>query len=140
MPVSVDNIRSPLEIALFSITPAIATAWENQDFSPPAAGTPWQEVKIVFNEPDNSSMGVSHYQERGVMMVALHYPASQGAHAAQARAELIRTKFARGATFANGGVTTLIEKTPRIGAGMKNTTQDEWVLPVTVRFKADMFL
>ena len=140
---SVEKVRTALEVAVFAMTPTLLTSWENQDFTPPAqttAGIPWQEVRFIFNEPDNSALGPSYYQERGVMQIVLHYPAGKGAHAAAARAELIRTTFARGESFSNGGVTTLIEKTPRIGQGILDAVHREWVLPVLIRFKADIFL
>lgn len=136
---SVEKVRAALEVALFAMTPALATEWENQSFTKPAVGTPWQSVKFIFIPPDNSAMGSSYHQERGVMQVVLHYPAGTRVHAAAARAELIRTTFARGATFTNSGVTTLIEATPHIGQGMSDTLNNEWVLPVRVRFKADIF-
>ena len=135
-----EKVRTAIEIALYAMTPTLLTAWENQEFTPPAAGTAWQEVRFMLNEPDNSAMGPSYYQERGVMQVALHYPPGAGPHAAGARAELLRTTFARGATFINGGVTTLIEKTPRIGQGVLDSVRREWVVPVFIRFKADIFL
>lgn len=136
---AVDKVRTPLEIALFAMTPALATAWENKDFTPPAAGTPWQEVRFLFEEPDNSAMTPSYFQERGVMQIALHYPAGRGVHDAAARAELVRSTFPRGAGFSNGGVNTVIEKTPKIGQGMLDSVRREWVVPVLIRFKADIF-
>ena len=135
---SLNNIRAPLEVALFSILPKIETAWENVEFTP-TPGTPWQEVRFLFNEPDNSTLYDGYHQERGVVQIALHYPVNRGAHAAAERAELIRAVFRRGATFTNGGVTTQIESTPRIGSGMVDEQEKEYVLPVYVRFKTDVF-
>jgi len=140
---SLNNIRTPLEIALHAITPKLPTQWENTAYAR-EQGTdgvmkPWQEVRFLLNEPDNSTLYDGYHQERGVMQVALHYPAYAGAHPAAERAELIRGVFRRGATFTNGGVTTQIEATPRVGAGMVDSVEQEYVLPVYIRFKTDVF-
>lgn len=134
---SIEKVRTALEIALHTMTPALATAWENQDFDP-AAGTPYQEVHLIPAIPDNSTMGDGHYRERGLLQVSLKYPVNGGTAAAMARAQLIRAKFFRGASFTNGGVTTRISATPEIGRGL--VVNDRWVLPVSIRYFADVFV
>lgn len=133
---SVIKCRQALEVGLFGITPALATAWENQPHTP-TTGTPYQRVTLVPSMPDNSTFGDDHYQERGLMFIELHYPINNGSVAAATRAELIRTTFKRGASFANGGVTVIIEKTPEIGQGMVDGAF--WVLPVRIRYSAEVF-
>lgn len=118
------------------MTPALATAWENQNFSP-VPDTPYQEVHLIPASPDNSTMGDSHYRERGILQVSLKYPVNGGAAAAMARAELIRDTFFRGASFTSGGVTTRISATPNIGRG--TVVSDRWVLPVSISYFADIF-
>jgi hypothetical protein len=114
------SIRAALENALNGITPALATAWENQSFTPPATGTPYQIVNILFATPSNATYGSEH-QELGYMQVKLMYPPQAGPGAAAARAELLRITFARGATFTGGGVNVNISRTPEITPG---TTED----------------
>jgi hypothetical protein len=133
---SIDKVRSALEIALYTMTPALATAWENQDFAP-VAGTPYQEATLLPASPDNSTMGDGHYRERGILQITLKYPIGAGATAAMARAQLIRATFFRGASFTSGGVTTRIPSMPEIGRGM--VVEDRWVLPVSIRYFADVF-
>lgn len=133
---SVAKVRAALEIGLHTMTPALATAWENQDFQP-TAGTPYQTAHLLPAMPDNATMGDEHYRERGILQVSLHYPVNGGAAAAMARAELVRATFFRGASFTNGGVTSRISATPEIGRGV--VVKDRWVLPVSIRYFADVF-
>lgn len=133
---SLDKVRTALEIALHTMTPAMATAWENQDFSP-TPGTPYQEAHLIPAFPDNSTMGDGHYRERGILQVSLKYPVNVGTATPMARAKLIRDTFFRGASFTSGGVTTRIGTTPVIGRGM--VVNDRWVLPVSVSYFADVF-
>ena len=112
---SIESIKAALETALNGLSPSLDTAWENMNFAPPSMGTPWQECKISFLEPNNTTIASGYHREVGVMSVVLHYPPNAGSKDAFARAEMIRTLFYVGATFSYGGVTTQIDKTPRIG-------------------------
>ena len=130
------NVRQALEVGLFAMTPTLATAWENQPYTPQSS-VPYQRVTLVPSMPDNTTFGDGHYQERGLLFIELHYPINNGSVTAATRAELIRTTFNRGASFTNGGVTVVIEKTPEIGQG---TVQDAfWVLPVRCHYYAEVF-
>lgn len=133
---SIDKVRTALEIALHTMVPALATVWENQDFAP-VAGTPYQEAYLLPAPPDDSTMGDTHYRERGIFQVTLKYPVGVGSATAMARAQLIRATFFRGASFTSGGVTTRIPSKPEIGRGI--VVNDRWVLPVSIRYFADVF-
>ena len=130
------NVRQALEVGLFAMTPPLPTSWENQNFIP-VTGVSYQRVTLVPSMPDNSTFGDGHYQERGLLFIELHYPINNGSVTAATRAELIRTTFKRGASFTNGGVTVIIEKTPEIGQGM--VLDAFWVLPVRCRYYAEVF-
>lgn len=145
------KIRAAMEVALDAMTPAIDTAWENAAFAPrgtvdaghriegiPYAqgdGTPYQQVHILFAQPDNETFGSAHV-ERGFMQVALKYPLMAGTAAVTARAELLRSTFYRGQSFSSGGVTVIIEKTPEIGSG--SVDGDRFVVIVKIRFFANI--
>ena len=133
---SVAKVRTALEIALHTMTPAMATAWENQDYAP-VAGTAYQTAYLLPAAPDNATKGDRHYREQGILQVSLNYPVNVGTATAMARAELIRSTFFRGASFTSGTVTTRISATPEIGRGM--VVNDRWVLPVSIRYFADVF-
>lgn len=129
-------VRAALETALAAISPALATAWENVDFTPPATSTAYQNVTLMFAQPDNASYGAG-YRELGIMQVDLNYPQQSGPSAAYTRAELLRTTFRRGATFSSGGVSVVVDRTPDIMAGRNEAGR--YVLPVRVRFFAQLF-
>jgi len=112
-----------------------ATAFENVAFAPPLLSVPYQECFILFARPDNSEFGDRH-QELGYMQVNLKYPLQAGTSAIGARAELLRTTFKRGNTFASGGVTTMVTDTPEIGQGEPDGTM--YSLPVKIRFVAQV--
>jgi len=130
---SVVACRAALETALNGMT-ALATAWENSPYTP-IAGTPYQQVHILFADPDNLEYGRRH-RELGYMQVKLMYPLQVGTATVAARAELIRTTFYRGASFTSGGVTVIVEKTPEVGSGQ--VEGDRWAVPVRVRFFANV--
>lgn len=112
---SVVKIRAALETALNSMSPALATAWENMAFVQ-TSGVPYQQAVVLFATPSNREFG-SRHQERGYMQVRLLYPLQVGTAAIAARAELLRTTFKRGNTFANGGVTVMVSSTPEVSSG-----------------------
>ena len=131
---SVVKIRAALETALNGMTPAMATAWENAAFVP-VPGTPYQQVNVLFATPLNAEIG-SRHQEIGYMQVKLMYPLQVGTATSSVRAELIRATFKRGATFSNGGITTMITDTTEISPG--SIDGDRYSLPVKIKFVAQI--
>jgi len=131
---SIVAIRAALEVALNAMSPALSTAWENAAFAP-VPGTPYQAVSLKWAQPDNVEFG-SRHRELGFMEVKLMYPLQVGTSVAAARAELLRTTFYRGASFASGGVTVRIDKTPEVSPGA--VEGDRFALPVKVRFFANI--
>lgn len=129
-------IRAALETQLSGIAPAIATAWENVDFLPPDVSTPYQEVHLLFSDPENPEMSAG-YREVGYMQVKLHYPIGAGSAAAATRATLVRNAFTKGMSFNTGNVVVTILKTPTIGGG--SVDEDKWVVPIKVPFFANFF-
>lgn len=129
---SVTAIRAALETALAAMTPALATAWENAEYTP-VQGTPYQRVTLMLAEPDNSEIG-PQFVQRGMLQVSLFYPDGPGPAAATTRAELIQTAFARGHSFTSGGITVTVEKTPEIATAMQD--EDRFHVPVRIRFYA----
>ena len=129
------NIRAALETALNGMSPALATAWENNAFAPPASTVAYQKAFVMFATPDNPEMGASH-QELGIFQVTLCYPLQIGTGAVAARAEALRTTFRRGFSFTSSGVTVNITKTPEIGAG--TVAGDRFEMPVKIRFMAQI--
>ena len=132
---SIVAVRRALEGALNGMTPALSTAWENAKFSP-VTGTPYQTAHLMSAEPDNPVYG-DEYVEQGIFQITLYYPEGNGPAAAMTRAELIRDTFYRGATFTNGGISVIIQRTPEIAPG--DSESGRYVLIVRVRYFANVF-
>lgn len=126
-------VRAALETALAAMSPAVATAWENVPFNPPAASIPYQAAFLLPAAPDNAEYGSAH-REQALFQVSLFYPLQAGSAAAAARAELLRTTFKRGATFTSSGVKVVVTDTPEVSQG--TVDGDRWFLPVKVRVSA----
>lgn len=129
---SLAQVRAALETQLNSITPALATAWENAVYKP-IAGTPYQQVSLLRAQPDNPEIGAA-FSERGFLQANLFYPKEAGPGAAEARAELIRSAFPFRASFVSGGVTVNIIATPEVAPA--RAEDDRFLVPVRIRFSA----
>lgn len=125
-------VRQALEAALAAMSPALATAGENANYSP-VPGTPYQQVYLLLAQPANDEFSAVH-REQGFLQVDLKYPLGKGTKDAITRAELIRTTFPRGASFTASGVTVNINRTPEIMPG--RTEEDRFVVPVRIPFHA----
>jgi hypothetical protein len=128
-------IRAALETAIATITPAISTEYENTDFDPPSSAIPYQSVEIKPLPANNAVYGDT-YREEGFMQVWLRYPRNVGTADVNARAMLVRDKFARGTSWSSGGVTTRILRTPSINEGFSDGSR--WVVMVSIRYFADI--
>ncbi len=129
----VSLIRAMLESRLNTLSPALATAWENVPYTP-VAGTAYQAAYLLTATPENPTMGDEFYRERGIFQITLFYPLQAGTATAAARAESIRTLFKRGTSITSGGITVIIETTPEIAQG--RVDGDRWALPIKIRWFA----
>ena len=128
------TIAAILETALATISPSIAYAYENVPYTP-VEGVPYGAVYVLPAEPDNIEIGPG-YTERGIFQINLFYPTKTGRAAALAQAALIRAKFPVASTFASGGVTVIIKKTPEIAPA--RIEDDRFLVPVRIRFEAHL--
>lgn len=124
-------IRKMLETRLGTMSPALATAYENVSFTP-STGIPYQRVNLLPATPDNPTIGGNYYQEQGLFQVTLCYPKNAGANAAQTRAEAIRAHFERGLSLTDTGVTLTIRRTPRIAPAFVDDAF--YCIPVTIEY------
>ncbi|WP_434033718.1 phage tail terminator-like protein [Cupriavidus sp. a3] len=125
-------VRKALETRLNAMAPALATAWQNVQFTP-AAGVPYQRADLLLGAPENPAYG-DYYREVGVLQVSLMYPSGAGPGAAEARAAAIRDWFKRGTTLVADGIEVVVQRTPTIAAGYADG--DRWRVPVSIPFFA----
>ena len=133
---SIRNLRAALEVALNSISPSLATAFENVPFTP-EQGTAYQRVNLLRAEPENPSIGASLTRSIGILQVTLCYPLGNGPQPAEDRAQAIVDAFARGASFTRGGVTVRITTTPTVGPAYVEA--DRYCVPVSIRYHCNEF-
>lgn len=133
---SIPNIRNALEVALASISPAIDIVHENVPYDP-TPDQPYCEAYLMVATPANTTVGDSYFKEQGILQVNLQYPLQAGTLDCATRAEAIRALFKRGATFSDGGVTVMVNKTPEISAGAPE--EGRWKQIVRIRWQADIF-
>lgn len=128
-------VRKALEKRLATLSPALATAYENASFTP-VAGAAYQRVNLLPNTPDNSTQGASLYFERGLFQVTVCAPGGTGPAAADAQAQAIRNHFKRGTSLVESGITVNITDTPRQSPGYIDG--DRWAVPVSIPFQAQI--
>jgi hypothetical protein len=130
---STSQIRAALETALATVTPNLPTEYENVNFEPPASGA-YQRTHLMPGDPVNDTFGDDQKREQGIFQVLLYYPTGTGPGAATAQAELIKTKFKRGSTFTNGGISVTISNTPTIAPAL--FSDDRYLIPIRIRYWA----
>lgn len=128
---SIQLIQAALETKLATLTPAMATVYENTSFTP-VTGVAYQRVYHLLNKPTDLALGGDLVQDQGIFQITLAYPQNAGRGAAMARAQMVRDHFRPPLTLTNGAVKVEIVKTARIAGGM--TDADRWTLPVSIEW------
>lgn len=126
-------IQAALETRLATLTPALATAYENTVFAP-VTGVPYQRINMLVNRPVDHALTMDVTEERGIFQVSLFYPQGTGRGAAQARAELIKALFKPPLALINGAVKVELVKTVHVGGGMPDG--DRWMVPVSIYWQS----
>lgn len=133
---SIRSVRAALETAAKGMSPAIETVLEGEEVTP-ASGSPYQLVHLLPADPDNTEYGPS-FVERGILQITLRYPIAAGTADADARVDLIRSTFRRGASFVSGGIIVNITRTPAIARGLVDG--DRWAVPVSITYHAHIIV
>ena len=134
---SLPIIRRAFERHLGLISTGIATAYQNDSFTPDV-NLPFQRVDLIPNTPDNQEMGDRSYVERGLFQITLAYPLNKGSGAAEARAQAIRLHFRRGLVLLEAGLRILVTKTPAIAPALLGSSRYE--VPITVEWQCHVGL
>jgi hypothetical protein len=127
-------IRRAIEQRLHTMSPSLATAWENASFKP-TPGIPYQRAEMVPGIPENPTMD-SFTRELGFYQVTLMYPTDAGPNPAEARFELIKARFPKGLQITQDGVTVTISGTPSRGSGSPDG--DRWSVPIRIPYYANI--
>ena len=130
---SIALIQAALEQRLATLTPALATAYENAAFTP-VTGTPYQRINMLVNRPVDHAVTLDVTEQRGIFQVTLMYPQGTGRGEAQARSALIANLFKPPLTLTNGAVKVEINKTTHIAGGMPDG--DRWAVPISIYWQS----
>jgi hypothetical protein len=125
-------IKIALEQAIASITPTIQTVWENTKFKP-TTGVPYQYVQFLPFITVNAEIGPM-YEVRSYVQIDLYYPIENGTADALIQADIIKSFFKRGFTFANSGITVTIIRTAVVSSG--STEGSFWKVPVKIYYNS----
>lgn len=128
-------IRAALETRLGTMSPPLATAYENKSYTP-TTGTPFQRVNLLPASPDNQTLSPDYHLELGLFQVTLCYPKNAGPNDAQARAEAVKTHFARGLSLTEGALTIIITRTPVIAPAFLDDAF--YCIPITIQYQCDI--
>lgn len=134
---SIIAIRRALEKRLNAMTPAMATAWENDDFDTTVNST-YQRVNLLPAAPDDTIISARSYFQNGIFQVMLVYPTNTGPGVAAARANAVRLQFRRGSTLIEPGLSIHITKTPAIAPAL--IADGRYNVPVSITFQAQVFI
>lgn len=129
------KIRAALEERLVALGPALATAYENQNFTPPV-GAPYQRAFLLRAEPENPEQGNRFTRFAGIFQVSLFYLQGKGPGEAEARADLLIAHFPRNLTMIKDGIKVQVDGTPYVMPGFADG--DRWVVPVRVPYFANV--
>lgn len=130
---SLQKISAALEKRLGSLSPAIATVYENESFEP-TPGVAYQRAELIPNKPVDHAITFDVLELRGLFQITLCYPLGEGRGAAGAQAHATAEHFAPLLNLTEPGWRISITSTPRVSAGVP--LEGRWVVPVTVEWRA----
>lgn len=130
------NIRTAFEQALYNLDNTFPTAWENAEFNE-LDQQAYQDVRLVFNAPENPTLPSGFRRERGSFVVFLNYPAGVGTSNIYNKAEEIANAFKRGTSLTSGGTVVRVLESPHVGDAL--LAIDRYILAIRVPFSADVF-
>lgn len=132
---TIAKIRAALEMRLGTVTPVMATAFENKTYLP-VAGVPYQRAYLLPNTPNDSQIGSQTHLERGIFQVTICYPMGSGSAACETRAQLVKDAFKRGTSMVEGGVTVIIMNAPSVSSAMIDG--DRFCIPISMRYQCQV--
>ena len=130
---SIPLIAAAMERKSAAIASPLATAYENEDFTP-TDGVPYQRENLLPNVPIDHAVTADLVEWQGLFQIMLCYPLGEGRGAAQTRAQAIADHFAPAQTLIEGAIKVYLNNTPRIGAGLID--EGRWCIPVTISWSA----
>lgn len=107
------EIKNAFELAINSITPTIATAYENTPFTP-TNNVPYQELYLIPSYNDNPFISGDGFISYGIFQITLKYPTGKGTKDILDRIKLYLDNFQSGQNLTQNGITINILNTPSV--------------------------
>ena len=90
---NIETIRGKLDARLALLAPALPTAWQDVQFTPPALGAPFQRTMLIPAPPFTPTLTEQVARDQGIYQIMLSFPAGNGSGAADRRASAIQAHF-----------------------------------------------
>lgn len=90
---NIETIRGKLDARLSLLAPALPTAWQDVQFTPPALGAPFQRTMLIPAPPFTPTLTEQVARDQGIYQIMLSFPAGNGPGAADRRASAIQAHF-----------------------------------------------
>lgn len=127
------NTRLAFEEAINTISPTIATAYENVSFTP-SSGVPYQELYDIPASNDHLFMDNSEFEGLGIFQITLKYPSGQGMKTVSNRAELYVSSFPVGTKLTKNGEVITVLQTPKVNN--LGVDGDRVIVAVSINYKS----
>lgn len=132
---AIAETKRAAERHLSTLTPALPTAYEGVNFTPPAGM--YQRTQLSIRSPDDPVLGKGYYRERLQFQVFIVGKKNEGTGDAIARAELVRNHFGKGLFLSEAGVDIHVLATPQISGTA--VAEDRVIIPVLIDLVAEVF-
>lgn len=122
------------KLAALTLSPAMAVAWPDKEFTPPAAG--YLRPSLVPNTVRQVTYGTAgKNRHRGLFQISVFWPRNAGAIVPREKADLVAVHFRRGTNISITGGTIRIYEPPVVPATFEDGAYSH--TPVTMRYEVD---
>lgn len=126
-------IESRLATWATARSPALALAWENVPFTPPAGA--YLRAFLMPALTTSADLAGAHRSYRGVYQISVYSPINAGAGAAESIADEIAALFPLNDRLSVPGLTLLVMTPVTAAQGAQDAT--DYVVPVSFQYRAD---
>jgi hypothetical protein len=126
-----EKTKKLIENRLKTLSPALAIAFDNVVFTPPANAGKYLRCTFNIQRPDDTSVGSDYYRENVTVNIYVMDKLNIGTGSALDTAEDIRTLFKKSTSLQDENVRITILRTPHIAG--TTVTSDRLVCPISIQ-------
>lgn len=121
-------------LAGLTLTPAMAVAWPDVSFEPPAQG--YLRPSLIPNTVSQVTLGTTgKNRHRGLFQVSVFWKRNAGELVPREKADLVAARFKRGIDIDANGLTIRIYRPPVVAATFEDGAYSH--TPVTISYQVD---